>query len=229
MNAPDRFWPQQGHAAHVGTVHGLQLVHRLRLLKRRMADRATVHAGKAQRWSRTGIRLDFEACLSHGRLRWMSSGGTIFVEVPEWITYEQAAAILGCHFSNVAKLIRKGDLTSTGKRGASLNREQVEALAERRAAERAAKAARPPRKYQRVDHRPDHDHEWLSVRQVAELLGVTRPAVMGRIHRGKLPSVENGGRYWVRRDHLEQVEAARLVRKTRRPIGAPARGQRRIP
>jgi hypothetical protein len=28
----------------------------------------------------------------------------------------------------VAKLIRKGDLTSTGKRGASLDREQVEAL-----------------------------------------------------------------------------------------------------
>ena len=64
----------------------------------------------------------------------------------------------------MAKLIRKGDLTSTGKRGASLSREQVEALAERRAAERAARAARPPRKYQRVDHRPDHDHEWLSPR-----------------------------------------------------------------
>ena len=63
------------------------------------------------------------------------------------LTYEQAAAILGCHVSNVAKLIRKGDLTSTGKRGASLNREQVEALAERRAAEREARAARPAGKY----------------------------------------------------------------------------------
>ena len=132
------------------------------------------------------------------------------------LTYEQAAAILGCHFSNVAKLIRKGDLTYTGTRRASLNREQVEALAYRRAAERAAKAARSPRRYERVDPRPDHDHEWLSPRQVAELLGVTRPAVQSRIHRGKLPAVENGGRFWIRRDHLEQVEAARLVRKTRR-------------
>ena len=35
------------------------------------------------------------------------------------LTYEQAATVLGCHFSNVAKLIRKGDLISTGKRGAS--------------------------------------------------------------------------------------------------------------
>ena len=73
------------------------------------------------------------------------------------LTYEQAAAILDCHVSNVAKLIRKGDLASTGKRGASLDREQVEGLAESRAAERAARAARSPRKYQRVDHRPDHD------------------------------------------------------------------------
>jgi hypothetical protein len=70
------------------------------------------------------------------------------------ISYEQAAVILGCHCSNVAKLIRKGELTSTGKRGASLSREQVEALAERRTAELAARAARSPRKYQRVDPRP---------------------------------------------------------------------------
>ena len=133
------------------------------------------------------------------------------------LTYEQAATILGCHFSNVAKLIRKGELTSTGKRGGSQSREQVEALAERRAAEREAKANRPPRIHQRVDHRPDQEHEWLSPRQVAQLLGVTRPAVQGRIHRGTLPATENGGRCWVWRDLLEQVEAARLVRKTRRP------------
>ena len=133
------------------------------------------------------------------------------------LTYEQAAKILGCHVSNVAKLVATGDLTSTGKRGASLNREQVEALAERRAAERAAKANRPPRIHQRVDHRPDHEHEWLSPRQVAGLLGVTRPAVQGRIHRGTLPAVENGGRFWVRWDLLEQVERARLARRTRRP------------
>jgi len=142
----------------------------------------------------------------HGNHHAMSKG----------VTYEEPAAILGCHISNIAKLIRKGDLTSTGKRGASLSREQVEALAERRAAEREAKAARPRRRYERMDFRPVHEHEWLSPRQVAELLGVTRPAVQKRIHRGKLPAVKNGGRVWVRRDHLEQVEAARLVQKTRR-------------
>jgi excisionase family DNA binding protein len=132
------------------------------------------------------------------------------------VTYFKASAILGCHVSNVAKLVAKGELTSTGKRGASLDCTQVQALAERRAAEREARAARPARNYQRVDHRPEADHDWLSVRQVAELLGVIRPAVQGRINRGKLPAVENAGRYWVPRDLLEQVEAARLVGKTRR-------------
>ena len=107
------------------------------------------------------------------------------------ITHEQAAAILDCHFSNVAKLIRKGDLTSTDNRGASLSREQVEALAERRTAERAARATRPPRKYQRVDHCPDHDHQWLSPRQVAELLGVTRPT--GHSRTRNRPGVCRGG------------------------------------
>jgi len=56
-----------------------------------------------------------------------------------------------------------------------------------------------------------------TLRQVAGLLGVTRPAVRGRIHRGTLPAVENGVRFWVGRDHPEQAEAARLLRKTRRP------------
>ena len=91
------------------------------------------------------------------------------------LSYQQAAAILGCHFSNVAKLVRKGQLRSRGRvRDGALDRSEVEALAERRARNREAQAARPRRTYQRVDHRPDADHEWLSPRQVAELLGVTR-------------------------------------------------------
>ena len=133
------------------------------------------------------------------------------------ISYTQAAAILGCHVSTVAKLAAKGELTSSGQRWGSLDREKVEALALRRAEERAARAARPPRDYRRVDHRPDHEHDWLSLREVAGLLGVTSAAVRRRIRRRKLPAVESGARLWVRRDLLEQVEAARLVRKTRRP------------
>ncbi len=32
--------------------------------------------------------------------------------MPDELTYEQAAEILGCHVSNVAKLVAKGDLNS---------------------------------------------------------------------------------------------------------------------
>lgn len=135
----------------------------------------------------------------------------------EWVTYQQAALILGCHVSNVPKLVARGELISTGRRGRSFSRAQVEDLARRRAAENEARTARPPRRYQRVDHRPDLEHEWLAISQVAALLGVTRPAVVGRINRDRLPAVRNGGRLWVRRDLLEQIEAARLARKTRRP------------
>jgi excisionase family DNA binding protein len=81
------------------------------------------------------------------------------------ISYNEAAAILGCHVSYVAKLVVKGELRSSGKRGGSLDRDKVEALAGRRAEERAARAAQPPVEYQRVDHRPDHEHDWLSPRQ----------------------------------------------------------------
>jgi hypothetical protein len=136
------------------------------------------------------------------------------------ISYEQAAAILGCHVRSVAKLVAKGELTSSGKRGGSLDRENVEALAVRRAEERAARSARPPREYERVDHRPDQDHDWLTRCKVAKLLSVTIQGVRHRIHRGKLPAVENGGRLWVRRDLLEQVEAARLAAG----LGGPGKG-----
>jgi hypothetical protein len=69
---------------------------------------------------------------------------------------------------------------------------------------------------QRADFRPDDDHDWLSLRDVAELVGFTWPRVMWRIRRGKLQATKNGGRYWVRRDHLQRVEAARIAKRAGR-------------
>jgi hypothetical protein len=69
----------------------------------------------------------------------------------QWITYERAASILGCHISNVPKLIRKGELTSSRRSSRrnllSLDQAEVEALAERRRLAREALAARPRRRY----------------------------------------------------------------------------------
>lgn len=131
----------------------------------------------------------------------------------EWVTYAQAAEILGCHISNVPKLVSKGQLTSRGRRGASFDRDRVEQLALARA------STRRPRKLDRAprpDRRPDPDHEWLTASEAARRLGVTRPAVSKRVRRGRIPAVEHNGRLWIRADHLELVERARLAARTRR-------------
>ena len=59
---------------------------------------------------------------------------------------------------------------------------------------------------------PDHQHMSLSPRPLPSFW--PHAAVQGRIDRATLPATKNGGRTcWVGRDPLEQVEAARLVRK----------------
>jgi len=137
--------------------------------------------------------------------------------VSEWITQREAAEILGCHKSRVAKLVSAGRLKSRGGRTASLDRAQVVALAAWRAGasaraqqERARRVA--VREAARTHHRPpDDEHDWLSIRQTAELLGVSRVAVHQRCRRDRLPCVAHGKQIWIRRDLLELVEHARAA------------------
>lgn len=142
--------------------------------------------------------------------------------VDEWITYRQAAEILDCGLSNIPKLIDKGHLhrrlQDDGRRvrRACLNLAEVTQLAEQRRA-LAAQSKNPPRRYVRLDHRPDHEHLWLSPAEAANQIGVTAQAIRQRIKRGRLPAVENGGRVWVRADHFHAAEAARSAMRTRQP------------
>ena len=57
---------------------------------------------------------------------------------------------------------------------------------------------------------------WLTSAQAAELLGVSVVAVNKRCRRGRLPFVEKAGRRWFRRDHLELVRHADLVKRPAR-------------
>jgi predicted site-specific integrase-resolvase len=59
---------------------------------------------------------------------------------------------------------------------------------------------------------PDAEHDWLTSVQAAELLDVSSVAVNRRCRRGRLPFVEQAGRRWFRRDHLELVKRADLVK-----------------
>ena len=63
---------------------------------------------------------------------------------------------------------------------------------------------------------PDEEHDWLTTAQAAEVMGVSRPAISQRARRGRLPFVEHDGRRWFRRDHLELVKHADLVKRPRR-------------
>ena len=130
------------------------------------------------------------------------------------VSYAEAAEILGVHFSAIAKMRRRGELTTERRRGAALDRAEVEALAVRR---RQAGKPHRPQEREPVDPRPDAEHEWLRPAKVAALLGMSEQGVTLRLRRGRMPGVHKGRHWWVRADHLEQVEAARLVSRTRRP------------
>ena len=132
--------------------------------------------------------------------------------LPVWITQAQAAEILGCHVSLIGKLVARSELTSRGRSGrASLDRDQVlEVLAER---EERSRARTPPRRRKGRFEPPDAAHDGLTSAQAAELLGVSAVAVKLRCRRGRLPFVEKAGRRWFRRDHLELVRHADLVKR----------------
>lgn len=134
------------------------------------------------------------------------------------VTFAQAAEILGCHVSNIPKLIAKGHLPvhhEDGRVRGHLERADVLQLAEARAA-----VAASPKVYvrpQKPDRRPDTDHDGLTPAQAGRVVGITAQAIHQRIRRETLPAVQNQGRWWIRRDRLELVEHAHTARRTREP------------
>jgi excisionase family DNA binding protein len=60
---------------------------------------------------------------------------------------------------------------------------------------------------------PDEEHVWLRTREAAEFMGVSQPAISQWARAGRLPFVEHGCRRWFRRDHLELVRHADLVKR----------------
>ena len=141
-----------------------------------------------------------------------------------WITQPEAAEILAVHPQTVAKMVARGDLNSRGQSGVrgSLDRDEVLALAvarreaaKRRQREREAATNRRPAS---TVQPPDAEHVWLRTREAAAFMGVSQPAISQRARKGRLPFVEHGGRRWFRRDHLELVKHADLVKRPRRSV-----------
>ena len=88
----------------------------------------------------------------------------------------------------------------------------LEVLAE---PEERSRARTPPRRRKGRFEPPDAEQDWLTSAQAAELLGVSAVAVNLRCRRGRLQFVEKAGRRWFRRDHLELVRHAELIKRPR--------------
>lgn len=135
------------------------------------------------------------------------------MDEPEWITWQQAADIVGCAPSTMyhhyvdSGVIKHRD--HRARRG-SLDRASVERfaaehrrlLAERDAARRrAARPRRPgPRSLEGV---------WLGSGTTALMFGFSRERLHQLLRAGRIPATREGRRWWFRRDHVEQLVAAR--------------------
>lgn len=127
--------------------------------------------------------------------------------------------MLGCHLSEVARLVKSGGLMSSYKdrvvRGGSLRRVDVLALRRARLRDELQGILRydrtdPPRKGPPVGL---GEQRWLSVRQVAQRLGVSESSIRERAKRGTIPHVRHGNRIWIAESSLDTTPRCRDARR----------------
>ena len=102
--------------------------------------------------------------------------------VTDWISQVEAAELLGVTSTSVYRMVSRGDLHPRPRHGMrpSLDRTEVLALAQHRAEQAANKRKRADLRAAREAERrrmagpPDTEHEWLTVREAAALLGVSQ-------------------------------------------------------
>jgi hypothetical protein len=128
----------------------------------------------------------------------------------EWITYEEAAQIIGCARSQVQRLVARGWITTRASRPV-LDRASVEGAERRWRADQQARRAlaetnkRAPRR--RVLS-PDDEHTWLGLGEAADLLGLSQAGLSARSRRDGVPYTEHDGRRWYRADLLQLINNA---------------------
>ena len=135
-----------------------------------------------------------------------------------WISHPQAAELLGVGKTTVQRLIARGDLhpRKVAPRYPSLDRAEVENLAERRWQDERARVRSARRRNPPKHPPPPGDHVWLTASQAARVVGITVPGIAKRIARGTIPHVIYKGRRWFRADHMELLGRARTARRVRK-------------
>lgn len=137
----------------------------------------------------------------------------------DWITATQAASLTGLTAAVIAHASRAGliELRPKPRKGRpSLARTSVVAFADRR------RRAEEAREHERLRARrsreaayaaPHDEHDWLTVSQVAHLMGRSRSGIGLMIREERIPATKVGRRWWIRRDHVERIRAAELFKE----------------
>jgi len=157
------------------------------------------------------------------RLGWVTEASVTRLDENErkWISHTEAASLIGCTVAQVLNLIAHGRLRARKgpRRYPSINRASAEAARDwwadavraRADAESTRRQARP------ASAPPDDGRVWLTPAQAAEILRVTVSTVHQQARDERLPAYRRGHRWWIRADHLAQVQAARLWSDRARP------------
>ena len=137
----------------------------------------------------------------------------LVAERASWVSWTEATAIVGCPRSRLERAVRDGTVDSRPQAWRTLpsvRRFSLEALIAVYAQEQRAAEERRTRRPATAP--PDDELVWLTMAEVALLLQITRPGVRYRVEQDLIPHVRIGRRVWFRRDHVEQVAAARAFR-----------------
>ena len=137
---------------------------------------------------------------------------------PEWVTYKQAARILGVTHTTVGAMIQDGRLTGRALAASyypSINAASVRAHAgEREAAARVREQARHDQEERQLP--PQDGQVWLTARVAAAVLGITPARLYQRAHAGRTPFTWKDGRMWFRRSDIETRAAVVAFHARRR-------------
>lgn len=163
-------------------------------------------------WARTG-RLSAQR---HGGLWWFDPVDVTALrdERTTWISWAAASELVGCRISAVIRAVQDGAIETRGggrSRRPSLRRSSVEAWGTTWAAQEERRREEAARRQARLrrSNPPGDGHVWLSRTETALVLGVSGNQVSRLTRSGKVPATRAGHRHWYRRDHVEQLAAAR--------------------
>lgn len=136
-------------------------------------------------------------------------------QAAQWVSYIRATEIVGCSETAILHAVQRGDIERREVQSnaqPALSRVSVEEFAGEWAIRRAEKDRRVAQREARRSGPPDDEHVWLNPTTAALVLGISVSRLRQLAVDERVPFTQHGGRRWYRRDHAEQLSAARQAR-----------------